>query len=381
MNVSQSFVVKTFIVKTFPRLAAALTVALCAGPFASPQTFAQADPIPRDGVLESRLSKARALFDAGAWVELQLLAGEWTRSEPDEWRAWRFLGEAERALERRPQAIDAFIKAENRRPPVRRGGDDTLLVAVADLLAAERRWPEAESAYLSALEKNNRNTETWRKLSDLRLLMAEDEPFRRETAADTLERVLHMPPFINDYERWRKLAGLRDALGDDDKAHDAYLNSVRLKPDDAEAWENIVRYELAAGRNKNALAATRNLLKADPNNVLANVRMGEDALKKGFRDDAKQRFELAANSPSGDAAARTAAHSRLIEMAESRAEKLRLHKAILRVDPAQWESWDYVIVHLRGQNLRDEAAALLRRKGRARTLVDEDKPVPPELLP
>ena len=352
-------------------------------PPALAQQPAEEEKAPMSGVLENDLFKARELQGQKKWQELRVHAEEWAYGDPDEWRAWRFLGEAERALGRLPEAVKAFTKAEENRPPVRGSGrvDDALLVAVADLHLADGKELEAENAYLLALRKNDRNTETWRKLTDLRVKMAEGDPLRRRIAADSLERVLRFPRFINDYGRWRKYAELLEALDEHERARGAYVHAVRLEPVDAAAWEKIVLYDLAAGRKESALAGMERLLRADPANVVANAHLGEKALADGFVDKAKERFERVASAQAGDQAARTKAYQHLIALAKTRADRLRLHKAALRVNPALWASWDYVIVDLRGHNQRDAAAELLRQKGLARQLLAEGEPVPDSILP
>ena len=348
----------------------------------APSALAQQEP-PMSGILENNLFKARRLQAEENWQELRLHAEQWAHHEPGEWRAWRFLGEAERALGRRPEAVRAFTKAEKNRPPVRGAGreDDTLLVAVADLQAEDGQDLQAENSYLLALDRNDRNSETWRKLTDLRVRLAENDPLRRRIAADSLERLLRFPRFVNDYGRWRKYAELLDGLGDDEAARGAYVHAVRLEPTDAAAWEKIVLYDLAAGRRESALAGMERLLRVDPANVVANAYLGEKALAEGFVEEAKERFERVAAAAGGDRAARTTAYRHLIALAETRDERLRLHKAALRVNPALWASWDYVIVDLRGRNQREAAAELLRRKGLARLLLGKGEPVPDSMLP
>ena len=343
---------------------------------------AQRNETPRSGVLKNDLFKARELQAQKNWAGLQTHALTWTRNDPTEWRAWRFLGEAERELGRLAAAVNAFTKAEENRPPVRGGAkeDDTLLLAVADLQATSGQNLKAENSYLLALQKNDRNTETWRKLTDLRVLMAENEPLRHRVAAESLERLMAFPRFINDYPRWRKYAELLDGLGEDAKARAAYVHSVRLTPADAGAWERIVLYDLAAGRKKSALSGMRSLLRADPANVVANAHLGEKALADGFADEAKAHFEKVAAAAAGNTDARTKAYVHLINMAKTKADKLRLHKAALRVNPSLWDSWDYVHSQLRARDRR-AAEKLFRNKRKVRGLLEQGQPVPPELLP
>ena len=362
-----------------------LAVLFCAAALLSPLSAsaqAQSNDTPRSGVFKNDLFKARELRGQKNWAGLQAHALDWARNDPAEWRAWRFLGEAERELGRLAAAVDAFTKAEASRPPVRGGvkEDDTLLLAVADLQAKSGLNLQAENSYLLALKKNEGNTETWRKLTDLRVLMAENDPLRHRVAADSLERLMAFPRFINDYARWRKYAELLDGLGDDEKARAAYVHSVRLTPADAAAWERIVLYDLAAGRRDSALSGMRSLLRADPANVVANAYLGEKALTEGFTDDAKAHFQKVAAAQSGNTDARTKAYVHLIEMAETKADKLRLHKAALRVNPSLWDSWDYVHRQLRPNN-RKAADALFRNKRKVRGLLAKGEPVPPELLP
>ena len=361
-----------------------------AGLLFCPAALAQQQPeeAPRSGILQSDLSRARDLQAQGNWRALQIHATRWAHGEPEEWRAWRFLGEAERELGRLGPAVEAFRRAEEERPSLRGGGsdaeDDTLLVAVADLEARDGQWLAAENSYLKALEKRPGNKDTWRKLSDLRVRMAENDPLRVAKAADTLATVMSFRININDYERWRKYAELLDALERHEPAKEAYLNAVRLQPVDAAARERIVLIDLNAGRKEEALAGMRDLLRVDAGNVVANAYLGERQLEEGFVAEAKEHFRRVAAAREGDADARVTAYSHLIDLAESRAEKLQLHKAALRVRPTLWDSWDYVIVQTRGsggKSGRDAAEDLLRRKSSARHLAGQGKPVPPELLP
>ena len=366
------------------------TLGLCAfcagGLLFCPSAAAQQEEAPRSGILESDLSKARGLQSRRDWQGLQVHAARWTRKEPREWRAWRFLGEAERELGRLGRAVDAFRRAEQARPPLRGGGregdDDALLVAVAELEERDGRLLDAENSYLRALRVRPGNTETWRKLSDLRTRMAEDDPLRRAKAAETLATVMSFPVNVNDYERWRQYAELLDALERGEAAKEAYQHAVRLRPTDAGARERIVLIDLNAGRKEAALAGMRDLLRVDANNVVANAYLGERQLAEGFVEEAKAHFQKVAAAHAGDADARATAYSHLIGLAETRAEKLQLHKAVLRVDPTLWDSWDYVIVQTRGaRGGRAAAEELLRRKSSARHLARQGKPVPPELLP
>ena len=365
----------------FFRLAILFCAAALFSPLSAPAR-AQTNEAPRSGVLKNDLFKARELQAQNNWPALQTHALTWTRNEPTEWRAWRFLGEAERELGRLAAAVEAFTKAEANRPPVRGGSqeDDTLLLAVADLQAASGRDLEAENSYLLALQKNDRKTETWRKLTDLRVRMAENDPLRHRVAAESLERLMAFPRFINDYARWRKYAELLDGLGEDEKARAAYVHSVRLTPTDAAAWEWIVLYDLAAGRKESALSGMRSLLRANPANVVANAYLGEKALAEGFADEAKAHFEKVAAAPAGNMDARTKAYVHLIGMAKTKADKLRLHKAALRVNPSLWDSWDYVHRQLRPRDRR-AADKLFRNKRKVRGLLEQGEPVPPELLP
>ena len=349
---------------------------------------AQQEKPPRSGILQSDLSKARDLQERGDWRALQIHASRWSHVEPKEWRAWRFLGEAERALGRLEQAMEAFRRAEDARPSLRGGGrdedDDTLLVAVADLEAQDGRLLEAENSYLKALRKKPDNKDTWRKLSDLRVKLAEGDPLRVAKAADTLATVMSFQININDYERWRKYAELLDALERSEPAKEAYQNAVRLRPADGLARERIILIDLNAGRKQEALSGMRDLLRVDPGNVVANAYLGEKQLAEGFVDEAKEHFRRVAAAQAGDEEARVTAYSHLIELAETRAEKVELHKQALRVRPTLWDSWDYVIVQTRGSggsSGRDAAEGLLRRKSTARHLAGQGKPVPPELLP
>ena len=366
----------------FRRAIAICALALLAQLPAADLARAQGNDAPRSGVLKNDLFKARELRAQKNWPALQSHAANWTRNDPNEWRAWRFLGEAERELGRLGAAVEAFTRAEANRPPVRGGEreDDTLLLAVADLQAADGRLLEAENSYLLALQKDDRKTETWRKLTDLRVRLAEDDVLRRPLAAETLGKLMAFPRFVNDYGRWRKYAELLDGLGEDDQARAAYVHAVRLRPQDAAAWRRIVLYDRAAGRKEAMETAMRSLLRADPESVLANTYFGEKALADGFVDEARTRFERVAAARAGDTAARTAAYTHLIEMAETDADKMRLHKAALRVNPALWDSWDYVHRKLRATD-RKAADRLFRNKRTARLLVEKGEPVPPELLP
>ena len=358
---------------------------LCAAMLLSPaqqSAFAQStETAPRSGVLQNDLSKARQLSSQSNWPALQAHAWQWAHRDPSEWRAWRFLGEAERKLGRLSEAVAAFTRAEENRPPVRGRKDDSLLIAVADLQAENGQLLDAENSYLLAFEANEKNTDTWRKLTDLRVRLAETDPLRRKIAADSLERLMTHRRFINDHARWRKYAELRDALGEDDKARGAYVHALRLKPADGPAWERVVLYDLAAGRRESALSGMRTLLRVDPSNVIANAYLGEKALEEGLVDEARERFERVAAAQAGDVEARSTAYKRLIELAETRAERIRLNSAALRVNPALWDSWDYLIVQRRGAGDRKGAAELHRRKRRAQLLLEEGEPVPPALLP
>ena len=281
--------------------------------------------------------------------------------------------------------MEAFRRAEEERPVLRGAGqgedDDTLLVAVAELEERDGRLLEAENSYLKALRKKPGNKNTWRKLADLRTRLAENDPLRVAKAADTLATVMSFRININDYERWRKYAELLDELERSEPAKDAYQNAVRLRPTDAFARERIVVIDLNAGRKKEALSGMRDLLRVDAGNVVANAYLGEQQLSEGFVDEAKEHFRRVAAAREGDVEARVTAYSHLIELSESRAEKMELHKAALRVKPTLWDSWDYVIVQTRGSGGREAAEELLRHKSSARHLTGQGKPVPPELLP
>ena len=355
----------------------------CAAMLFSPapqSAFAQTETAPRSGVLQNDLSKARQLSSQSNWPALQAHAWQWAHRDPAEWRAWRFLGEAERKLGRLAEAVAAFTKAEENRPPVRGRKDDSLLVAVADLQMENGQLLDAENSYLLAFEVNEKNTDTWRKLTDLRVQLAETDPLRRKIAADSLERLMAHRRFINDHARWRKYAELRDALGEDEKARGAYVHALRLKPADGAAWERVVLYDLAAGRKESALSGMRSLLRVDPSNVVANAYLGEKALEEGLVDEARERFERVAAAQAGDVEARTTAYKRLIELATTRAERIRLNSAALRVNPALWDSWDYLIVQRRRTD-REGAAELHRRKRRVQLLLEAGEPIPPALLP
>jgi tetratricopeptide (TPR) repeat protein len=186
------------------------------------------------------------------------------------------LGAAEqvvrRMLERQPDNVDA-------------------LAALARICRSTRRWPEAIAALgrLADLRPAERRERYW-EMADLATDAGNDGDARTYAA-----RALQAAP---DADGHRRMAGLLEKAGDLDSAEVELRRSLALDPTAGETTSALARLYLQLGREQDALAVLRGLLRACGGDALLQaaprvVDLAErlDALDDVWRDLARRAAE------------------------------------------------------------------------------------------
>ena len=329
------------------------------------------------GVLATEKEQANIFLQNNQWKELLRHTKQWTKQQPLEKEAWRYLGLAFQAHNKHAEAIQAFARAWEISSE-----DISLQIAIGDIQTQLKNWAAAETAYRLVLQVRKKSALTWNKLATA--LAADQQRSSRRSLAEALKKTLSFGEYINSVDHWRLYASVLYDIGDNEGAYDAYKHVVRLQPGDVVVWEQM--FFLANDIGKQDIAENSiipRILEIDKNNPLAHAHLGQKALADNRIKIAKLHFDEAIKGDQRHPRPIAIALTGLGDMLDvsRRQEAIDKYKKAVHTDPTYFPAWERVVVFLRDRNQFTQANKVFNNMRNAQRLSDKKQLIPKELLP
>jgi tetratricopeptide (TPR) repeat protein len=259
----------------------------------------------------------------GALARFRAVADE----DPADAAAWKAVADAQVALGRGKEAVEAARAAVNLDPE----DADNLETLGAACIEAEM-FPEAAEAcrqvtrirpkdprawnrYGVACYDGGRNEEAAAALREAIRLRPDDARSHKnlgvallalgrfDGAVDAFREAVHLKP---DFERaWKDLALVHFRLGALEKAADENLEALRIRPEYARAHNNLGVVYQSLGRTEEAVQSYKEALRLRPRFGQAWANLAYAYLKLGRHDEATRAYEESVAREPGNAEART----------------------------------------------------------------------------
>ena len=286
---------------------------------------------PADLVLECQLDNIVGLYKKDLFIQVVELANELTSSYPDCEQIWNLLGAANKRLNRKEQALEAFKKVVNLKP-LSIGGLNNLGIALCDL----EHDQEAIKTFSTAISLNPNYSEAHFNLGNTLLKMqrfvcaiksfktaiaiknnypkahnnlgvAYHKNGEFQKAAKALECALLLFPTYP--EALNNLANALEDLGRPEEAIEALSKALTIRPDYFDAMKNMGNVLQSQGEYDSAICAYNEGLRLSPgcpeisNNLaqlyfkLGNFEKGSDLFEHRFNTKSFSNHKIAISKP------------------------------------------------------------------------------------
>ncbi|MDR1276767.1 MAG: tetratricopeptide repeat protein [Candidatus Accumulibacter sp.] len=227
------------------------------------------------------MKRATAFFESGEFAEAERLAREICAANPTDENALRFLAQAVYEQGRIEEAV-GLIGDVLKLNPMRSAYHNDL----GAMLAALKRWPEAEAAYRMAKVLDPHNPD-----APFNLAIALSNQNKNDAALRELESLENVQPDFADAYALR--GKILSSEGRYDEAADVFSKAIAHGLDNADVYADLGVALFRAGRREEALETLFESGKIDPESAMANCCMGELMHEKGDIAKARCYFEKA----------------------------------------------------------------------------------------
>ena len=195
------------------------------------------------------------------------------------------LGDARAPLNDISGALAAYRAAARLAPE-----NDAAFARIADMLRQQGRLPEARSASLEALARNDRRWENWFALGQVSAAAAATDPQAAAMAESSLQVAVALAPATARAPRL--------ALAEHYKAQDRLSEAVEVlraaaqaSPSDAAIQASLAQLLAAAGQAADAVALQRSLVEKEPGNRAARMALAAALVANGQIGEALAEYE------------------------------------------------------------------------------------------
>jgi pilus assembly protein FimV len=168
------------------------------------------------------------------------------------------------------------------------------VIAAAQKFVQKGQYDKAIKEYAKIVEEDPRDVRIWLKIGDLYAKKGS-----KKEAIDTYSKVAEFYSeqgfYLKAVAVYKQILKIDGALVDVNLRLAELYKQLGLLSDAMQQYEQVSNFYNQAGRTKEALAALRQIVDLDPENVASRIKLAELYSKEGLREEAVEEFSKAAD--------------------------------------------------------------------------------------